>query len=69
MYIYVLLVDPDTGDSNDVTTYAFSTEMGAVRSRDELIADGCESLLSIRPLRVSDNWVLDSKGGLKIATT
>jgi hypothetical protein len=66
MNVYVLLIDPDNGNLDDVKAYAFSSEMAALRARGELIEDGCESILQIRTLRVSDTWVLDEKGGLQI---
>lgn len=70
MNVFVLFIDPDNGKLDDVETFAFSTEMAALRARGELIEDDCESVLTIRPMRVSDSWVINSvaipKDSLKI---
>ena len=65
--VYVLFMDPDNGVLDDVKAYAFSSEMAALKARGELIEDGCESILQIRKLFVSNNWVLDGNGGLERA--
>jgi hypothetical protein len=62
MNIWVLFIDPDNGELEDVACYAFSTKMAASRVRNELIENGCESVLSLRELRVSDQWAISSDG-------
>jgi hypothetical protein len=63
MNIWILFIDPDNGSTDDVETFAFSTEMAALRARNELIEDGCESILTVRRLRVTDQWVINREGG------
>jgi hypothetical protein len=59
----LLIVDPDNGDLNDISTTAFNTRVGAERAKQELIENGCESILDIRELRVSDQWVYSTEEG------
>jgi hypothetical protein len=59
MNIWVLFIDPDNGNLNDVKSYAFSTRVRAESTKTALIENGCESLLSVRELRVTDMWDID----------
>jgi hypothetical protein len=64
MRIFLLIVDPDNGDSVDVETVAFNTRVGAEAARQYLIEDGCESVLEIRELPVSDSWKYNHEEGV-----
>jgi len=59
MKIYLLCIDPDNGDLDDVKTVAFYSRAYAESTIKELVDNGCESLLSIRELRVTDQWEID----------
>lgn len=56
MNVYLLMIDPDTGHSSDIETVVFSTRVRGESAKLDLIENGCESILEIRELRVSDQW-------------
>lgn len=57
--VFLLTVDPDNGDLDDVITCAFLTRTSAEREKCNLIDGGCESILTVTELEMSDSWVFD----------
>ena len=61
MKIYLLCVDPDNGNLDDVVLLPYLTRAAVEEARDGLIDDGSESVLSIRELLVCDVLTKDNR--------
>jgi hypothetical protein len=56
MKIFLLIMDPDNGELQDVKIAAFNSRAAAERAETELMDEGSESIFEIRELSVSDTW-------------